>query len=160
MPRWALDYAARSTPYEYATNSPERLIDPTGLIVLLAGVGGSAVARTGYEGSIGLYYDTEKGELGWFSTVGYGGGLNVSGDVFVGATTSLNGFTTDTNVVAGNFSGTLFEDPSTGQILGGTVGYGPQLEAIPTFGGSTATRYSHTTYDASTNRCAIDPYFP
>jgi hypothetical protein len=129
--------------YAYVLNNPIRFDDPYGLLTVIGGFGGSAVARYGYEASVGTYYDWATGEFGWFTSVGGGGGLNVSYDIFGGVIFGeLQGFTTNTNVVLGGLSLTFLFDPVTGELVGFTFGYGPQIFGVPFFGLSQTVDYT------------------
>jgi RHS repeat-associated protein len=121
--------------YRYARNAPLRFRDPVGLLTVVGGFGGSAVAGKGVEASVGGYYTLESGEAGGFVSVGGAAGLNVSGDVFGGLVWGeLQGVTTNTNIVIGLVSVTLMVDVASGQLIGGTVGVGPWIPGIPLYG--------------------------
>ena len=61
--------------------------------------------------------------------MGVGTGLNISADLFVGyiegGPENVKGETFNTNITAGLWSITIFKDPKTGEIIGGTLGLGP-----------------------------------
>jgi len=119
--------------YPYVSNNPIKYIDPVGLLNILAGVGGTAVAPGGVEGSVGIVINPGLGEdladAGVFSSIGAGGGVNVSGDVFIGFIRgdieNVGGLTVNANLVLGPLSVTFLTDPVTGVVIGGTVGVGP-----------------------------------
>jgi|GEM_PF-441215 len=125
--------------YQYVHNNPLNFIDPFGLFNILIGVGGSASAGGGAEGSGGIVISYWKGQfdIGVFGSVGASGGLNVSWDIFGGwfrgGPHDLRGTTANVNITAGEFSGTAFYDPNSGKWLGGTLGGGP---GNPPVGGS------------------------
>jgi RHS repeat-associated protein len=128
--------------YGYVLNDPVNLIDPLGLLNLIGGVGGSAMAITGAEGSVGIVINIGPNpNAGVFGSIGAGGGVNVSGDVFAGFIygdiTNVSGLTANINGVLGPLSVTIFTDPQTGQILGGTIGWGP---GIPLGGSGTLSQ--------------------
>jgi len=69
-----------------------------------------------------------------FGSIGAGGGVNVSGDVFIGyikgGIENVSGKTANINIVAGPISVTLFIDKGTGELIGTTVGLGPSVTPI------------------------------
>jgi hypothetical protein len=102
-------------------------------------VGGSAVAPTGAEASGGIFINPgfgSRADVGAFGSLGAGGGVNVSGDAFVGfifsGSEKIRGVTVNGNVSVGPFSVTTFFDPGSGDILGGTFGLGPGATPIGT----------------------------
>jgi RHS repeat-associated protein len=123
--------------YRYALNSPLHYIDPRGLINLLAGVGGSGAAPTGGEASGGIVVNPGFGapdaDIGMFASVGATIGVNVSGDIFLGYVEgdirNVSGTTVNQNFGVGPISITTFHDPRTGELIGGTAGWG--LGATP-----------------------------
>ena len=118
--------------YGYVLNNPVNLIDSLGLLNIIAGVGGSAVGVTGAEGSLGVVVNTNGGlnNIGFTGPLGIGGGLNISGDVYVGFVTgdisNVSGQTLNTNFVGGPLSVTLISDMN-GNVIGGTLGFGPGI---------------------------------
>ena len=76
----------------------------------------------------------DKADLGVFGSVGTGGGVNISSDIFAGfvrgGTENIRGLTTNINIVAGPVSITLFGDPGSKEIVGGTIGFGPSATPI------------------------------
>ena len=131
-----IGFAGGINGYRYVRNAPLRFRDPSGLLTVIGGLGGSAIASKGVEGSVGGYYNWGTGEVGGFVSVGGGAGLNVSGDIFGGVVWGgLEGVTVNTNVMLGPISITVMIDPLNGKPVGGTVGLGP---LIP-WGGLSAT---------------------
>jgi len=119
--------------YVYLGNRPLNFVDPLGLFNILAGGGFSAVGITGVEASGGLFANPgffgQNADIGTFAAVGIGTGLNISADRFVGyikgGPENVKGETFNTNITIERLSITIFKDPKTGEILGGTVGLGP-----------------------------------
>jgi len=76
--------------------------------------------------------------MGVFVSVGAGGGVNVSGDVFIGVITgdigNVSGTTGNINVGLGPISITVITDPNTGKVIGGTVGLGPSATPVGSSG--------------------------
>jgi len=113
-------------------NNPVNWIDPLGLLNIIAGVGGSAVGVTGVEGSFGVVVNTNGGlnNIGFTGSLGIGGGLNISGDVYAGFVagdiSNVSGPTLNTNLIGGPVSVTVFTDMN-GNVIGGTVGLGPGI---------------------------------
>jgi RHS repeat-associated protein len=126
--------------YAYVGNNPVNRNDPTGLIDVIFGAGGSAVAPTGVEGSGGIFFgfdnETGQAEGGLFGAIGAGVGVNVSADVFVGIVDDVNGQTINQNFTVGPVSVSLFFDANEGGLVGGTLGWGPGATVI---GGSTTS---------------------
>ena len=124
--------------YEFLGGSPPNFIDPFGLINFLLGGGGSAVAPTGAEVSGGIVINPglfgQQADAGVFSSLGSGGGVNVSSDIFigyvVGGIENVSGETGNINVSAGPISITVFINPETGDIVGGTFGLGPSATPV------------------------------
>jgi hypothetical protein len=75
-------------------------------------------------------------DLGVFGSAGVTGGLNVSGDVFVGYVTegigNVSGTTFNQNLGVGPISITTFRNPNSGELIGGTIGLGPSATTIGT----------------------------
>jgi len=121
--------------FSYVTGNPVTLRDPLGLINFLIGTGGSLVGVTGGEASAGIVFNLGfwifgcQADVGLFGSAGPAGGVNVSGDVFVGFVLggmgNVPGTTVNANVAAGPVSVTVFFDPASGRITGGTIGAGP-----------------------------------
>jgi len=67
-------------------------------------------------------------DIGLFSSVGVGSGFNLSGDVFIGLVpgnlSDVSSNTLNVNVAVLGNSATLFTDPTTGEVRGGTFGLG------------------------------------
>jgi len=118
-------------------------VDPLGLLNIIGGAGVSLVAITGVEGSVGVVVNTRGGlsNIGLTGSFGIGGGLNVSGDLYLGIITrdisNVSGQTININGVFGPISVTIFTDMN-GNVVGGTIGYGP---GVPLGGSQT---YSNT----------------
>jgi RHS repeat-associated protein len=119
--------------YVYARSNPARSTDPFGLINFLAGGGVTGAAPTGAEASGGIVVNPglggEDADAGVFGSAGATAGLNVSADAFVGyvegGMEDVSGTTVNQNVTAGPLSVTTFHDPTTGEVVGATVGFGP-----------------------------------
>ena len=69
----------------------------------------------------------------FFGSIGGGTGFNVSGDIFggfiFGGPENVSGWTVNYNV-GGPVSVTIFTNPNGGQIMGGTIGFGPSLTRV------------------------------
>jgi len=140
-----IQFLGSSNFYVYVENNPVTYFDPIGLLNFLGGVGGSLVAITGAEGSVGVVINDGNGtslpDLGLFGSVAAGVGVNVSADIFLGfvkgGIENVRGLTTNFNVTIGPVSITAITNPKTGEFLGGTIGGGiPNLGVLP-FGFST-----------------------
>jgi len=124
--------------YGYVLNDPVNAVDPSGLLNILGGVGGSAVAPLGIEGSGGIVinpgFGNDNADIGAFGSIGVGGGVNVSGDIFIGFIRgdipNVSGVTANINIVAGPVSLAVFVNPKTGQFMGFTAGVGPSATII------------------------------
>jgi hypothetical protein len=109
-------------------------VDPFGLLNIIGGIGGSAVAITGVEGSIGIVVNTKGGlnNIGLTGSLGVGSGLNISSDAYfgiiVGNINNISGRAINSNIVAGPVSLTIITD-TNGNVIGGTIGYGPGFPA-------------------------------
>jgi hypothetical protein len=122
----------------YILNDPVNAVDPFGLLNILGGVGGSAVAPLGIEGSGGIVinpgFGNDNADIGAFGLIGAGGGVNVSGDIFIGFIrgdiSNVSGVTANINIVAGPVSLAVFINPKTGQFMGFTAGVGPSATII------------------------------
>lgn len=121
----------------YLANGPVDSVDPFGFINILVGGGGSATAPTGIEGSGGIVFNPglfgQQADIGVFGSIGAGGGVNVSGDVFLGfvrgGIENVGGLTANINLTLGPVSITTLTNPVTGEAVGVTFGLGPS--AIP-----------------------------
>ena len=100
----------------------------------LFGFGFSTVGGTGSEASVGiaLNFNGQIGgntDIGYFESTGFGPGLNISGDTFIGEFSgpieNLQGRTSNLNMVIGPLSVTEFFDIETGERVGVTYGIGP-----------------------------------
>jgi RHS repeat-associated protein len=119
--------------FGYVQSDPVNMADPLGLLNILAGGGASATAITGAEGSAGIVVNPGIGgseaDAGLFGSLGAGGGLNISADVFLGYVegdiTNVSGVTANENISAGPLSVSVFIDTKTGEVVGGTIGIGP-----------------------------------
>ncbi len=124
--------------YVYTSNNPINYADPSGLFTVVIGAGGSATAGGGAEISGGVLVNPglggEPADLGTFISVGTGGGLSVGGDIFIGIVSgpasNVEGKTVNINIGAGPASVTIFTDPVTGSVLGGTLGIGPSATPL------------------------------
>jgi hypothetical protein len=131
-----------SNLYGYVANDPVNFVDPWGLINLLLGGGGSLAAITGAEASGGVVINpgigSSNADAGVFASGGAGGGVNVSADVFMGYVkgdmSNVSGQTGNMNLSAGPFSLSVFVDPKTGEVLGGTLGVGPGATPVAASG--------------------------
>jgi hypothetical protein len=114
------------------------LADPSGRLNVIVGVGISLAGLTGAEASGGIFFNPgwfgQQANAGVFGTGGGGGGVNVSADVFggviFGGAGNVSGSTLDINLVLGPISVTLLTNPSTGDVVGATVGWGPSATPI------------------------------
>ncbi len=109
---------------------------------IVAGVGGSLVAISGVEANVGVVVSVgEKIDLGVFGSIGPAAGVNISADIFAGYISSPNiqGVTNNINVVGGLISGTVLTDASTGQVVGGTIGFGPSFPLVGASGSESFT---------------------
>jgi hypothetical protein len=121
--------------YPYAESNPLRHVDPLGLLNILIGGGASYGAVGVVEASGGVVLNPGLGDdcadVGVFGAYGYGGGLNVSADAFIGFVTgpmsNVPGRTTNSNFTIGPVSITIFYAPDGSGPIGGTVGLGPSL---------------------------------
>jgi RHS repeat-associated protein len=124
--------------YQYSENNPVNLMDPLGLFNIIGGGGFSAVAITGVEASTGIVINPglfgQEADIGGFLSFGPGVGVNVSADWFLGfvrgGIENVNGETVNLNIIAGPASLTIFIDPKTGDVVGGTMGLGPSATPI------------------------------
>ena len=124
--------------YAYANNNPINGNDPLGLFNILAGSGATAAGPTGAEVSGGIAINPglfgQKADAGVFVAGGVTGGVNVSADVFFGVVKgdigNVAGQTINQNIGIGPFSITLFHDPNTAELIGGTFGIGPGATPI------------------------------
>ena len=136
----------RTALYVYVDNNPIFFIDPLGLFEanLLGGFGFSALFGSfGGEASAGGAITIKGTSLAdlritvkGFTSIGRpGGGVNFSGDAFLGFSVGeLRGRTANLNLSGGQISVTGFFDPETGSITGGTLGVGPTLPCPPCIG--------------------------
>jgi RHS repeat-associated protein len=119
--------------YTYVQNNPVNWVDPMGLFNILIGAGATAAAPTGGEVAGGVAINpglfAQKADAGLFASVGATAGVNISADVFVGyvkgGIENVKGQTINQNISVGPISITTFHDPTTGEIIGGTIGAGP-----------------------------------
>lgn len=132
--------------YVYAGNNPVVFVDPTGLASVVVGAGGSFVLPVGGEFSGGFVVNKVAGEpwrAGAFGAAGYGAGVNVSGDVFIGyfsgGIENVAGATDNFNLALGPVSISVFENAATGDFAGFTVGGGA---GFPPVGGSITRSYT------------------
>jgi RHS repeat-associated protein len=115
--------------YSYAAGSPLSKTDPSGLLSLVGQVGGSAVPGVGFEGYAGMYITLpSKGissDIGFYSSGGLGGGLNIgagwAGGVIKGDINDIRGITTNVNGGITPLGVTVMLGPD-GQPVGGTIG--------------------------------------
>jgi RHS repeat-associated protein len=125
------ELAASGNLYVYGNDAPTTFIDPLGLLWVY-GFGGSNVKLFGPEASTGKFFGAE----GDFITVGAGTGMNQSEDVFLGwlhgdTPADIAGTTWDWNfLLPYGLSVTIITDPTTGDFLGATVGWGPSLQTV------------------------------
>jgi len=109
---------------------------------ILIGVGGSATAMTGVDGSVGIAINPGLGstdaDIGVFASTGPSGGVNISKDIFVGyingSMANVSGQTYNINAVPGPVSISVFFN-SSGEWVGGTVGLGPSFPMVGASGG-------------------------
>jgi len=124
--------------YRYVGNNPINSTDPYGLLNFLLGGGVSAVLPIGGEASGGIVINpgigNDRADIGLFGSAGLGAGLNVSADLFAGIIkgdlSNVRGETANINLVLGPISLSLFTDPKNGELIGGTVGYGPSATPV------------------------------
>lgn len=118
--------------------SPVDFVDPLGLINFIIGAGGSATAGTGVEASGGIFFnpgiESGQADVGVFGSIGSGGGVNISADIFggfiFGGVENLSGLTANINITVGPASLTILADPKTGKIIGATFGAGPGVTPV------------------------------
>ncbi|MFQ5804187.1 MAG: hypothetical protein ACE5JQ_14955, partial [Candidatus Methylomirabilales bacterium] len=140
-------------PFLYVAANPTRFRDPLGLINFIGGVGGSATAPTGAEGSVGIVFNPGwfgyQADVGVFGSAGPAAGVNVSYDLFVGfikgGIEDVKGETVNVNLVLGPpiplpISITMITDPKTGETIGWTFGYGPTATPVGVSGAYSVTR--------------------
>jgi len=140
--RGSLNFPQTLNLYPYVGNNPVNRIDPSGLINFLVGGGLSGVAPTGAETSGGVVINPglfgQQADVGVFTSLGAGGGVNVSADVFLGfirgGIENVSGPTANINITLGSgplgLSVTTFTDARTGEIVGFTIGVGPGATPI------------------------------
>ncbi len=124
--------------YGYVLNDPVNLIDPSGLVNIVGGVGASGVVITGVEASAGVIVNPGVGDAkpagGVFGSVGACGGFNLSADAFVGVVkgkkSNVSGETINFNLSVGPVSLSLFFDASGKELVGGTLGVGPSATPL------------------------------
>jgi hypothetical protein len=139
--------------FRYVNGNPLSLRDPLGLFSLLGGAGGSYVLGGGVEGSGGFYLNPglfgQSGDFGVFGSGGYGGGLNISGDAFLGViygdARNVAGETINSNLSLGPVSVTVFYAPDGSGPIGWTIGGGPSVLPI----GASGTRSNTVTWSIS-----------
>jgi hypothetical protein len=145
-----LDYPASERKQVYGIivqNNPINSIDPSGLLNILVGGGFSVMAPTGIEASGGIVinpgFGKDVADIGVFGSAGAGGGVNISYDYFAGfvkgGIENVKGVTANINITAWIFSVTIFTDPHTGEIIGGTIGYGPSATPVGASGSISQT---------------------
>lgn len=102
-------------------------------------------AGTGAEGSVGVLVNNQ--ELGVFGSVGGSVGVNLSGDILGGVVRggarNVSGGTVNFNIAIGPISISIFVDPKTGNVIGGTIGAGPSVTPV---GGSLSMASTGTLY--------------
>lgn len=115
--------------------NPISRVDPTGLLNIIAGAGGSYVGATGVEGSGGIVINPGIGDscaaAGGFYSYGQGWGFNVSftrafAGFVLGPVSNVAGRTTNTNLLLGPVGLTIMYG-TDGSFLGATVGVGPAI---------------------------------
>jgi len=119
--------------YAYVANDPLNLFDPDGLFNILFGGGATAAAPTGAEVAAGIVFNPglfgQRADVGVFASVGPTVGVNISADVFIGFVKgeikNVSGPSINQNISIGPVSISLFHDPDTGDVMGGTFGLGP-----------------------------------
>ena len=145
------DQVSNTNIYLYTENNPTNVTDPSGLINVIAGAGGTVTGITGGEASGGIFVNPglfgQKPAAGGFASVGGSAGLNISGDVFIGVilgdAENIEGSTVNTNISIGPISISAFFNPQTGEFVGGTIGIGP---SATTYSASTAIAETGTTF--------------
>ena len=129
--------------YGYVIGDPVNWVDSNGLLSLIVGGGGSGTAGVGGEASQGGFVSFSTGEVGVFVSAGAGAGANLSADIFFGFVEGDDpgGVTLNSNVVVGPVSVTVMTDPTTGEVVGMTLGVGPSVN--PTGGASSTVSSTH-----------------
>jgi hypothetical protein len=96
----------------------------------LLGVGANLSGLTGFDFAAGFFgdilSDEAKPKCGGYVSLGPAGGIIASAEVFVGAIKeeALKGSVANVNISIGPISATIMMDPTTGKIVGGTLGCG------------------------------------
>lgn len=113
--------------YTYVGNDPTDKTDPSGQIVLSLGGSGEAYYIGGVGGGLGVYYDTDTGQIGTYESFEAGTGIALSGGGSFGVSKSMRtfqGWQTQLRTGAGPVTGQA-NTPHLGQSLtGGSINAG------------------------------------
>ena len=130
--------------YSYVGGNPVSLVDPRGLVSLVAQVGGSYVPGLGGEGHVGVFISVHNGRLdvGFYGQGGMSLGYQIPGSslqagLMKGDVNTIRGITKNSNVGAPLVCGTAMTDDQH-NLLGITFGAGSKLGGSITYSETSA----------------------